>query len=113
MEDFRGILTEAKNANPSIKIVLMSPFVAKGRSVDSKIYPRVKKSIDQCAIGVKALAKEFGAEYIDTNNLFNSLTTDNPDSARWLWDGIHPTPAGHQLIANLWTERVKKRKYIH
>lgn len=111
-EDFREILTEARRANPSVKIMLMSPFVAKGRSVDSKIYPRVKKSIDLCAMEVKALAKEFDAEYIDTNNLFNSLATDNPDSERWLWDGIHPTPAGHQLIADLWTERVKKKKYI-
>ncbi|MDE5794213.1 MAG: alpha-L-fucosidase [Muribaculaceae bacterium] len=110
--DFRDILTLAKDANPTVKIILMSPFVAEGRAVDSNIYPQVKKSIDQCADSVKKLAKDFGAEYIDTNNLFNSLTSGNSNSKRWLWDGIHPTPAGHQLIANLWTEKAKKKKLI-
>ena len=109
----REILKDARTSNPSITIVLMSPFVAKGRAVDSKIFHRVKKSIDQCAESLEALAKEIDAEYLDTNYLFNSLTSDNPDSARWLWDGVHPTPAGHQLIADLWTERVKKKHFIH
>lgn len=111
--DFRDILTQAREANPSVRIILMSPFVAEGRSVDGNLLPRVKKSIDQCAESVKKLAKEFNAEYIDTNALFNSLTSGNPDSTRWLWDGIHPTPAGHQLIANLWTEKARKKKLIH
>jgi lysophospholipase L1-like esterase len=22
----------------------------------------------------------------------------------WLWDGIHPSPAGHAIMANLWRE---------
>ncbi len=102
--EFRELLREATKANPSLKIILMSPFVAEGRSVKHDIFLKIKKSIDECAASVEAIAKEFNAEYIDTNSLFNSLTTNNPDSARWLWDGIHPTPAGHQLIANLWTK---------
>ena len=60
---------------------------------------------------VKAIANEFDAEYIDTNNLFNSLTTDNPDSARWLWDGIHPTPAGHPLSVLATTESQSLTKH--
>ncbi|MDE6022919.1 MAG: alpha-L-fucosidase, partial [Muribaculaceae bacterium] len=111
-EDFRELLAEAKKTNPSIKMVLLSPFVAEGRSVDSQIYPRVKKSIDQCALRVMALANELDAGYIDTNNLFNSLTSDNTASARWLWDGIHPTPAGHQRIADLWISNAKKKSFF-
>lgn len=107
----RELLQQAREANPSVRLVLMSPFVAEGRSVGADIYPRVKRSIDLCARGVEALAKEFGAEYIDTNALFSSLTTDNPDRARWLWDGIHPTPAGHQLIADRWIEKVGSCKF--
>ena len=25
----------------------------------------------------------------------------------WIWDGIHPTPAGHELMAQEWMRRVK------
>lgn len=102
--EFRKLLTEARKENPTLKIILLSPFVAEGKSVNHEIIPQIRKSVNECAANVKAIAKEFNAAYIDTNSLFNSLTTENPDSARWLWDGIHPTPAGHQLIANLWTK---------
>lgn len=110
--DFRQILTEMKSANPKIKIILMSPFVSHGRSIKPELYNNVKMSVDQCAEIVRDLAKEFNAEYIDTNGLFNSLTLSGTDSERWLWDGIHPTPAGHHLIANLWTDMVKKKNFI-
>ena len=108
----KGLLTEARNANPSIKVVMMSPFVAKGKSVNEELFPRIKKAVDECAMSVEALAKELGAVYIDTNSLFNSITTGNPESERWLWDGIHPTPAGHQLIADRWIECVKKENFM-
>jgi phospholipase/lecithinase/hemolysin len=32
--------------------------------------------------------------------MFDSLTQNNP--SYWIWDGIHPTPAGHQRMADLW-----------
>ena len=111
--DFKEILTEAQKEKPSIKIVLMSPFVAKGKSVKPEKFARIKKSTDECAARVKILAEEIGAEYIDTNALFNTLTENNPDSERWLWDGVHPTPAGHQKIADLWIARVKVKDFIH
>lgn len=111
--DLREILTEAKTANPSVKIVLMSPFVAKGRSVKPEKFQRIRTATDRSAAKVKTIAEEIGAEYIDTNALFNSLTDGNPDSERWLWDGVHPTPAGHQMIADLWVKLAKDKDYIH
>nr|WP_288856631.1 SGNH/GDSL hydrolase family protein [uncultured Bacteroides sp.] len=24
----------------------------------------------------------------------------------WIWDGIHPTPAGHKRMADMWIKRV-------
>ncbi len=111
-EDYRSILVDARNNNPNVKIILMSPFVAEGRSVSPDILPRVSKSINLCATSVRQLAKEFNADYIDTNSMFNSLTANNPESSRWLWDGIHPTPAGHQRIADLWISIAKKKKYL-
>ena len=111
-EDYRQMLNRAKEANPKVEIVLMSPFVAEGRAVDNDLLPFIKDTVDKCAIRVRDLADEFDAKYIDTNGLLNSLTYNNSDSKRWLWDGVHPTPAGHQLIANLWSENVKSKKII-
>ena len=30
------------------------------------------------------------------------------DPAYWLWDGVHPTAAGHDLIAGEWLKIVEK-----
>jgi len=27
----------------------------------------------------------------------------------WIWDGVHPMPAGHELIAQLWIKEVTKK----
>ncbi|WP_334155726.1 SGNH/GDSL hydrolase family protein [Phocaeicola coprocola] len=33
--------------------------------------------------------------------------TRKPDTY-WIWDGIHPTPAGHKRMADLWIEQIEK-----
>jgi phospholipase/lecithinase/hemolysin len=27
----------------------------------------------------------------------------------WIWDGIHPMPAGHELMAREWLTQVRKK----
>ena len=36
--------------------------------------------------------------------MFDELTKQNP--YYWVWDGIHPTAAGHQKMADLWLSTV-------
>jgi phospholipase/lecithinase/hemolysin len=34
--------------------------------------------------------------------MFAQLIAQQPRSGYWIWDGIHPTPAGHRRMADLW-----------
>lgn len=36
----------------------------------------------------------------------HQLTYHRP--AYWIWDGIHPTPAGHRRMADLWMQLAGK-----
>ncbi len=50
---------------------------------------------------VRQLAIDFGAELLPLDGLFAQAATQAPP-AYWAADGVHPTAAGHALIAETW-----------
>jgi lysophospholipase L1-like esterase len=57
---------------------------------------------------VKELAATFDTAFIPLQKIFLSACKKAP-ADYWIWDGIHPMPAGHQLIAHEWIKTVKKQ----
>ena len=55
---------------------------------------------------VKKLAGEFRTGFIPCQELFDHALWRAP-MKHWLHDGVHPTPAGHQLLADAWLEAAK------
>jgi len=104
--DYRAILAASRNANPNLKIVLLDPFVLKsGRFANDQVWNARRSATDQLRAIVAKLANEFSAVHIQTQDLFDAAAqTVSPDY--WLWDGIHPLPQGHQLIARHWLQAV-------
>lgn len=56
---------------------------------------------------VRELAVEFDALLLPYDDMFERLIQTQPAPSYWLWDGIHPTAAGHRRMANLWKKKVK------
>ena len=57
---------------------------------------------------VSKLAREFDAVHVKTQELFDSAAVAvSPE--HWLWDGVHPLPQGHELIARQWLQEVSNR----
>jgi len=54
---------------------------------------------------VRALAREFNTLFVPLDGLFAAAATQR-EMAFWLPDGVHPTPAGHALIAQAWLQAV-------
>ena len=52
------------------------------------------------------LAKQYQAILIPTDQLFAKVTNQQPKEF-WTADGVHPTPAGHAIIAQAWLDAVK------
>ncbi|MNL54985.1 hypothetical protein D3C87_1783620 [compost metagenome] len=61
---------------------------------------------------VRALAEEFGALHVPLQAAFDAAAS-RADAAYWLWDGVHPTHAGHDLIANEWLSAAGKSGILH
>jgi len=54
---------------------------------------------------VRRLGAEFASVYIPLDGLFAAAAHQAP-AAYWAGDGVHPTPAGHGLIADAWIRAV-------
>ncbi|EDM29274.1 putative O-antigen related protein [Lentisphaera araneosa HTCC2155] len=107
-EDYRFILAQSRQANPKLKIVLFDPFVLPARGYkDPQTYKVARAKIDQFGAIVAKLANEFDATHIKTQQAFDAKLKDAP-AEYWIWDGIHPLPQGHEVMARLWLEAINK-----
>lgn len=107
---YRALLDRSLKANPKLKIVLGAPFAANTGSMHREDNFAIRDSmVRHCAAIVKKIAKEYNATYLPYNDLFDHLLKKCPTTkdTYWIWDGIHPTPAGHKQMAEMWIKKVK------
>jgi lysophospholipase L1-like esterase len=98
---YRQILTEAKHHLPGLKLVLCEPFILPCGVVDDRWFPEFTRRREI----VKNLADEFGAVFVPLQSVFNKAQ-DRAAPETWAADGVHPTLAGHMLLAKTWVEAV-------
>jgi lysophospholipase L1-like esterase len=97
---YRQLLQQTVRALPNIKLILCQPFVLPvGRIKDQ--WDLFADEVRQRGEIVKKLSAEFNTVFVPLQDAFNKALLKAPASY-WIWDGIHPMPAGHQLIANEW-----------
>ena len=91
------LIEEVKEALPDIKIIMLEPFVLKGPATEenwNEFYSETKLR----AQSVKEVCEEHNLSFVPLQDKFNEATHDT-ETTYWLADGVHPTPAGHNLIA--------------
>lgn len=93
---YERIIQLAKSANPTLKLVLCAPFVKPQSPMPEGILKRQEI--------VAALAKKHGAALVEFQPVFDAAVQRAP-ADYWIWDNVHPTYRGHQLMADAW-ERV-------
>ena len=99
-KSYRDILTRTKN-ELNARMILIEPFVLPVPDDRS----RWREDLDPKIHAVCRLAREFGATYIPMDGLFARASAIR-EPAFWAGDGVHPTPAGHALIARAWLKAV-------
>ncbi len=107
--DYRFILDASSNAHPDLRIVLLDPFVlASGRLSNLDVYKKWRDQVERLIPIVGQLSKDYNAVHIKTQDVFdNAANVVSPE--QWIWDGVHPLPQGHELIARNWLQEVSGR----
>ena len=107
-EDYRFILNESRRENPKVRIVLMNPFVLRVTRLEPlDMWKRWRGEIEKLGEIVARLAKDFDAVHIETQKIFDRAA-EQVSPSHWIWDGVHPLPQGHELIARNWLQAVSK-----
>lgn len=102
--DYRSLLDQSRQANPTLKIVLLEPFVLPVTRVQIE-WEAWRGQIDQLRSVVAVLAAEYKTILIKTQDIFDAAAK-RVEPSHWIWDGVHPLPQGHELIARNWIESV-------
>ncbi|GHC11575.1 SGNH/GDSL hydrolase family protein [Cerasicoccus arenae] len=99
-EGYRGILDRAKDEVS--QLILCEPFLlhtpedraAWRGDLDPKIHV------------VRKLAREYGAILVPFDGVFAAAAC-RQEMGYWAGDGVHPSPAGHGLMAKAWMQYVR------
>lgn len=95
-----GMLLEQARAAKIREIVILEPFLLEVQ----KEHRAFREDLDPKIAICRRLAREFHATYIPLDGVLNSAAS-RIEPTYWAGDGIHPTPAGHGLIAEQWFEK--------
>ena len=105
---YASLIEESKSQLPDIEFVICEPFILPVGKVKDN-WKEWNDEVCQRQEAAKRISAAYGTIYVPLQEPFNDACRQ-ADESYWIWDGIHPTPAGHQLIANEWIKSVKNRK---
>jgi lysophospholipase L1-like esterase len=99
------LIVEARAANPGLKLVLCEPFglPTGARKAD---WPAWNDGLAKRREVVARLAKTHGAALVRFQRAFDEAAERAP-AEHWIWDGVHPTYSGQQIMADEWVRTVR------
>jgi lysophospholipase L1-like esterase len=99
---YRMMLELTLQRLPDVRLVLCEPFIL----TCGVVIPAWAEDMRQRQRHVQDLAREFGAVFVPFQEMFNEACQHAP-AEYWLPDGVHPSPAGHAKMADLWMETLE------
>jgi lysophospholipase L1-like esterase len=102
-DDYKTLIDRTKQALPDVKLIIGEPYAVIGvKAVDDKWYP----AFNDYRAAARELAETYGAAFIPYQEIYDKAQKSAPGSY-WTADGVHPTLAGAQLMAEAWLQTVK------
>lgn len=98
----RRLLDRVKTET-SAQIILLEPFLLPSApELDAW-----REDLDPRITAIRRVARDYQTLYLPLDGLFAAATTRQPP-VRWAPDGVHPSQAGHALIARAWIEALSE-----
>lgn len=91
-DGMREILTRTRERTAA-RLILLEPFLVPAEPQDAR-----RERLDRVIHLLRELAREFGAIYVPLDGLFAAACARR-EPEFWAPDCVHPSPAGHALIA--------------
>src|SRR5437879_4780102 len=96
-DQYVALLDETRRALPRVRLLVLEPFVLRCGAVDERWFPE----FDARRAAARRVAQHAGASFVPLQAAFDELAKKGAPQY-WAADGVHPTPAGHAVIAEQW-----------
>jgi lysophospholipase L1-like esterase len=99
--DYDTLLERTCAELPGIRLILGEPFLLKAGDITEAHVEGITAYRD----AARRIAEKYRAVWVPYQRVFNEALKDAP-AEYWAPDGVHPTPAGHMLMARAWLAAV-------
>ncbi|MEI8114671.1 MAG: SGNH/GDSL hydrolase family protein [Bacteroidia bacterium] len=106
-ETYQSLIEQTLAKFPDIVFVLCEPFILPVGKVKENWETYHADMFQRQAI-IRKLAAKYNAVFVGFQDVFDKAC-DKAAADYWIWDGVHPTVAGHELMAREWIRQVEKR----
>lgn len=100
--DLRALLKRTREALPNVQFVVCEPFSVDGGSAIGEGWQNEFTPYREAA---RRIAGEFNTRWVPYHTIFKEALKHAP-AAYWCPDGVHPSMAGAQLMAQAWLKVV-------
>lgn len=100
---YKLIIDETLEVLPDVRIIILEPYVLKGSATELH-WDSFEPMLKEHAKVAKRVADRYQLEFIPLQRYFDDALHYAP-AEHWLRDGVHPTAAGHELIARAWMDK--------
>ena len=97
----KALLQRTRVALPELSIVVCEPFVLRCGAVSDDWFPEFDDRRKAC----NRVAESMNLTLVEFQSMFNKACEKAPPTY-WAHDGVHPTMAGHALMAATWRKTV-------
>ena len=96
-QQYTALLDQTRRALPQLHLIVLEPFVLRTGAVDARWFPE----FDERRAAAARVARAAHATFVPLQKVFDERVRTAPPEY-WAADGVHPTPAGHAVIAEQW-----------
>src|ERR1051325_3759554 len=101
-DQYVALLDQPRRALPRVRLLVLEPFVLRCGAVDDRWFPEFAER----RAAARRVAEHAGAGFVPLQAAFDDLVRQGAPQY-WAADGVHPTPAGHAVIAEQWRRAVQ------
>jgi lysophospholipase L1-like esterase len=105
-KQYDDLLAETVKALPDVKLVLCEPFgLPTGKKKDN--WAAYHAELLKRQTTVAKLAVKYHAAFVRLQKVYDDACKRAP-ADYWIWDGVHPTFSGQQLLADEWVRVINE-----
>lgn len=105
---YRMLIEDTKAKLPNVKMILCEPFMVTESTHERDLIKwTCNPNVRDYAATVRKLANEYGLPFVALQETLEQKTAGHADC--YVFDGVHPTPAGAKIIAAEWLKVFKEQ----